>query len=440
MSARVVLIVDDDPLFGMAITDTLADGTLDVITAQSCAEARKRMADGFSVALVDNQLPDGNGLSLVPELLAADPRGKVIVCTGFAELDNAVAALRLGVHDYIQKPVDLGLLCAAVRRCLRTAELEQLERIERRRRDAGRSESRIVGDGPATAQLRELVARAAQVRAPALITGETGTGKTLLAREIHLQGMPDRPFVHVNCAALPESLVEAELFGAERGAFTGATAAREGLFELADGGTLLLDEIGEVPAPVQAKLLTALDDGMIRKVGAGRPRRVDVRVIAATNADVEAAVKRGTLRADLYYRLNVIRIEVPPLRERREEIPALAAHLLDTIPGGRGAALAPDEAARLTAYPWPGNTRELRNVLERALFLQAPGPLRPSALLYKVAPAAGDLSLPEVERAHILATLERHGGNRAHAARALQVSVATLRRKLREYGVGDAPS
>jgi DNA-binding NtrC family response regulator len=435
-----VLVVDDDELFHLVLADALSGSAVTVVAARTCAEARERMADGFAVAIVDNRMPDGDGLALVPELLAADPRGKVIVCTGFAGFDNAVAALRLGVHDYLEKPVEMAVLRAAVQRCLRIAELEQIERVERYRREAGRAESRIVGESAATATLRSLVARAAQVRAPVLVTGETGTGKTLVAREIHLQGTPDRPFVHVNCAALPETLVEAELFGAERGAFTGASQAREGLFELADGGTLLFDEIGEVPAPIQAKLLTVLDDGCVRRVGAGRPRRVDVRVIAATNVDVELAVKRGALRADLYYRLNVIRIEVPPLRGRRGEIPDLAAHLLGNIPGGRSATLAAGEAERLAAYPWPGNTRELRNVLERAVFLQAPEPLRPSALL-GLAPATppGDLSLGEVERAHILATLDRLGGNRAHAARTLDVSVATLRRKLREYGVDEAP-
>jgi len=439
--SRRALIIDDDELFHVALADALGSADLTVVAARSCAEARERMAEGFALALVDNRMPDGDGLSLVPELLAADPRGKVIVCTGFAGLDNAVAALRLGVHDYLEKPVDLAVLRAAVDRCLRVAKLEQLARVERYRREATRAESRIVGDGPATTQLRALVARAAQVRAPVLVTGETGTGKTLVGREIHLQGAPDRPFVHVNCAALPESLVEAELFGAERGAYTGATSAREGLFELADGGTLLLDEIGEVPAAIQAKLLTVLDDGCVRRVGGGRARRVDVRVIAATNADVESAVKQGRLRADLYYRLNVIRIEVPPLRARREEIPALAAHLLGTIAGGRSAVLAPGEPEQLAAYAWPGNTRELRNVLERAVFLHAPELLRPSELLGPPPPpSTRQLSLPDVERRHILATLELHGGNRAHAARSLHVSVATLRRKLREYGVGDAPS
>jgi DNA-binding NtrC family response regulator len=443
MTPRRLLVVDDDPLFGMALADALGGFGVSVVFARSCAEARQRMAEGFSVALLDNQLPDGDGLRLVPELLAADPHAKVIVCTGFARLDNAVAALRLGVHDYVEKPVDLDLLQAALRRCFRTAELEQIERVEQYRQKAGRADLEIVGESQASASLRALVGRAAQVRAPVLITGETGTGKTMVARAIHTEGTPDRPFIHVNCAALPEALIEAELFGAERGAYTGATSAREGLFELADGGTLLLDEIGEVPAPLQAKLLTVLDDGCVRRVGAGRPRHVDVRVIAATNADVEAAVKRGTLRADLYYRLNVIRVEVTPLRERREEIPGLAAHLLRAIPGGRGASLAPGEGVRLQAYRWPGNTRELRNVLERAVFLHAPALLRPSELLATAGPPPSEpspLSLCEVERRHILATLEHCDRNRARAARALAVSVATLRRKLREYGVADAPS
>jgi DNA-binding NtrC family response regulator len=456
VSARRVLVVDDDALFRDALADALGREEIEVTGACSVDEARARAPEGFPVVIVDNHIEGGDGLSIVPDLLLAHPRVKIILCTGYPELDNAVAALRLGLFDYLAKPVDLPELVAAVRRGLHELSIERMGIVEERRRCADRRAA-VVGQSPATAFLRSTIERAAQVRAPVLITGETGTGKTLVARAVHDAGSPSRPFVHVNCAALPEGLVESELFGSERGSFTGASQTREGLFELADGGTLFLDEIGELDAPVQAKLLTALEEGWIRRVGGTRPRRVSARIIAATNADIEGALARGALRADLYYRLDVVRIDLPPLRDRREDLPELCAHLLAQLSGGRGATLAEGEIEALAAYGWPGNARELRNVLERALVLQAPGALRPSALLEpckrqvpirivaEPAPAARDEgkperpsidSLAEMERRHVLAAIERFRGNRAHAARALGVSVATLRRKLREYGGG----
>ncbi|APR78306.1 Response regulator of zinc sigma-54-dependent two-component system [Minicystis rosea] len=458
MSARRILVVDDDDLFCDALVDALAVEGITVVPAHSAHEARARATEGFPVVVIDNRIEGGDGLSLVPELIRAHPRVKVILCTGFPELDNAVAALRLGLFDYLSKPVDLAVLTAAVRRGLRQFEPISSEGTDEHRRSAERRDI-VLGGSTATAVLRETITRAAHVRAPVLITGETGTGKTLIARTIHAEGSPSRPFVHVNCAALPVGLVESELFGSERGSFTGACQTREGLFELADGGTLFLDEVGELDAPIQAKLLTALEEGWVRRVGGARPRRVEVRIIAATNADVETAVTRGSLRADLYYRLNVVRLDLPPLRHRIEELPELCAHLLDQLTGGRGATLADGELAALAAHDWPGNTRELRNVLERALVLQGPGPLRPSVLLARRAPESappiddgalvrtdtarvppprgddGIVPLAELERRHVLAALESSRGNRAHAARALGVSVATLRRKLREYGV-----
>jgi len=447
MSARRVLVIDDDSLFTDTLREVFQREGIEVTACGSCGAARERVGDGFPVVILDNHMPDGDGLDLVPELLAAYPRMKLLVCTAFPQFDNAVAALRLGLHDYLTKPVELRVLVAAVHRCFRTLELERRELLEQYERSAGRIESEVAGSGLAAVELRALITRTAQVRAPVLVTGETGTGKTLVARAIHLAGDPDKPFVHVNCAALPPALVEAELFGSERGSFTGATQTREGLFELADGGTLFLDEVGELPVATQAKLLTVLDDGLFRRVGASRPRRVEVRIVAATNADVEVAVERGTLRADLYYRLNVVRIEVPPLRQRREDIPVLTEHLLRCLTAGRGATLAPGEAEKLAAYAWPGNARELRNVLERALVLQSVGSLRPSDLLRTnraPAPSPAPMHLPrepesivslaEIERRHLLSVLHRVDGNRAHAARALGVSVATLRRKLREYG------
>jgi DNA-binding NtrC family response regulator len=456
VSARRVLIVDDDALFCDVVADALGREEIEVAAAHSVEDARARVAEAFPVVIVDNNLHGESGLTLVPELQRAHPRVKVLLCTAYPELDNAVAALRLGLFDYISKPVDLAVLVATVRRGLRELDLEQIEILEERRRSADRR-LLIVGENPAMVVLRHTIERAARVRAPVLITGETGSGKTLVARTVHDQGSPSRAFVHVNCAALPEAHVESELFGSERGSFTGATTTREGLFELADGGTLFLDEVGELDASVQAKLLTALEEGWIRRVGGTRQRRVDARIIAATNADVEGALARGKLRADLYYRLNVVRIDLPPLRDRLEDLPALCEHLLALLTSGRGATLAANEIEELSRYAWPGNTRELRNVLERALVLQAPAPLRPSLLLRAPTGTSGTMpkpqlpaatsvsvsqpppnavvSLAELERNAILEALDRCGGNRAQAARALGVSVATLRRKLREYGV-----
>jgi DNA-binding NtrC family response regulator len=443
VSARRLLVVDDDALFCDALRDAFAVEGVEVVAARGIEAARELAAQGFAVVVVDNHLADGDGLSLVPALLRADPRARVILCTAFPGLDTAVAALRLGIFDYVTKPVDLAALTAIVCDGLRDPASPPIEPVDEPRKPAA-DRPQIVGRSASAASLRAMITRAAGARAPVLITGETGTGKTLVARAIHAEGCASRPFVHVNCAALPEGLVESELFGSERGSFTGASQAREGLFELADGGTLFLDEVGELAAPIQAKLLMALEEGWIRRVGGARARRVNARILAATNADVEGAVERGALRADLYYRLNVVRLDLPPLRACPEDVPELCAHLLAHLTCGRGATLAEGELATLTAHAWPGNTRELRNVLERALVLQSPGALRPSALLSaaprraSAEPASlAPVSLAEHERRHVLEAVERSEGNRARAARALGVSVVTLRRKLREYGETD---
>ena len=304
-----------------------------------------------------------------------------------------------------------------------------------RKRERGK---RLVGDG--LVQVRHLAAVAATTTSPVLVTGETGTGKTLAAASIHHQTPGERPFVKVNCAAIPETLVEAELFGVEQGAFTGAGKSREGLFELADGGTLFLDEIGELELGVQAKLLGVLEDGAARRVGGHRLRRFEVRVIAATNADVEAAIEQGRLRRDLFYRLNVVRLDLPPLRERLEDLPELVAALLEGLPGGRGGRLAVGEAEQLRAYPWPGNVRELRNVLERSLLLSPRDRLMPSRVLpAAVAPhrsssgsrePAALQSLKTVEMTHIQRVLAACSHNRTRAARVLGIGLATLRRRL----------
>jgi two-component system response regulator PilR (NtrC family) len=450
-------MVDDDRLFCRALADALEVAGVALVVAHSVAAARARCGQGFSLAILDNDVDGENGLSLVPELTRANPEVRVILCTAFPALDNAVTALRLGLYDYFSKPVDPLQLVATIRRALDAPERNAGSARAHARPLGASSPVRvpsIVGASEAMEALRTTVAQAGRSRAPVLITGETGTGKSLVARALHAQRFgdaADAPFVAVNCAALPAALVESELFGSERGSFTGAHQSREGLFEQANGGTLFLDELGELEAPIQAKLLTALEEGWIRRVGGGRVRRFDARVVAATNVEVERAVGSGSLRADLYYRLNVVRIDLPPLRARRGDLPALIASMLSELTDGAVRSLPDDELAALVRHDWPGNARELRNVLERALVLGRGEELRPSRWL---APSSAErpraasgkhpiaqpplssqapVTLAELERAHVLAALERCHGNRTQAARVLGLSIATLRRKLKEY-------
>jgi DNA-binding NtrC family response regulator len=437
-----LLVVDDDALLRRALADGLASGALEVLQAGSGAEALAlcRTRPVHVVAL-DQRLPDVEGhLLCAPLLEAAGPETKLLFITAHPSFENALQAIRAGAFDYLSKPFELEQLRLAVERALRTLRLEGAERRRHtlRRREA--SELAVVGLSSGLVAVGGLLDVAAGTDVPVLITGETGTGKGLLARAIHHRGSRTGELVTVNCAALPESLFEAELFGHERGSFTGATTEREGLVEAAEGGTLFLDEIGEMPLALQAKLLQVVEERAVRRLGARRPRSVDFRLVAASNRDLAAAVAAGSFRADLLYRLDVLRIALPPLRERPSDLPELCAHLLAR--GRRpGAVLTLDsgEMERLRGYSWPGNVRELANVLERAALLQPP-PLRPSALLpahsappSAAAPDAGG-TLQEMERRQVTRSLQAHGGNLARTARALDISVSTLKRKLRAWG------
>jgi DNA-binding NtrC family response regulator len=441
-----------------------------VIEAGSRSEALAACARGrVDVVLLDQQLPDGLGVEICPDILAHDDRTKIIASTAFPEFSHAVAALRAGAFDYVSKPVDLEQLEHVVSRALKTTELETAAEVQQYQCRRARSEALLVGGDGGLADVRRLAEIAARAEAPVLVTGETGTGKNVLARYIHFHGpSPDAPFVAVNAGAIPAELVESELFGHERGAFTGAARQRRGVFEMADGGTLFLDEIGNLSLDIQAKLLTVLDERQIRRVGGEASHPVRVRIVAATNADLEAAVRARTFREDLYYRLDVIHVHMPPLRERLQDLPALCRHLVAELGRGRGLHLPEEEIERLGAYPWPGNVRELRNVLERAITLEQGRTLRPSAYLTRrperplaPTPAAGPgapaepaaapgtraeaaaggelVALAEVERAHVLAVLRRLDGNLARAARVLEVSESTLRRKLQAWGRAGAP-
>jgi DNA-binding NtrC family response regulator len=441
-----LLILDDDQLFCDAVRDEIGDATLSVMTAHSLGSAHTLCNEHkFDVVLLDNSLPDGSGLSLIPKVLSLNERAKIILITSFPSWDNAVAALKNGAYDYLSKPIELEELRVTVERALRSSELEQIEQVHRYKAGRESAEAALIGEGPALMEVRELIRKAAATRASVLITGDTGTGKNVVAKAIHYSGATNsQPFISINCAALPENLVEAELFGVERGAFTGAVATRKGTFELAEGGTLFLDEIGEMPIALQAKLLSVLEDKKLKRVGGDIVRSVDVRIIAATNLDPERAIEERRFRRDLYYRLGVIHIHLKPLKERRQDIPELARFFTQKFAPGRNIVLPDPEIESLIQYDWPGNVRELKNVIERCLILQEGSTVRPSSLLITPArreqeaaatrPVSHDtLLLDEVERRHILNTLEQCFNNYTRTAIALGVSLSTLKRKLKKY-------
>jgi len=451
-SRRRLLLVEDDTLLCRAVSDALASETLEVAAAHTAAAGLAACTDRpVDIVVLDQRLPDGDGRSLCERILAVNADTKIVFVTAYPSFESAVTALKAGAHDYLCKPFSVEELGIAVRRCLGALDLERVERLEAYRAVKDRQEAMLVG-GVGLDPVRDVVARAARAEASVLVTGETGTGKTLVAKAIHFGG-PRRvgPFITLNCAALPDSLIESELFGWERGAFTGAVDAREGVIAMAEGGTLFLDEIGEMPLHLQAKLLNVLEERQVRRLGGRTSRAVNFRLVAATNAHLEERVAAGAFRPDLYFRLNVIQIRMPPLRERTADLPPLCEHLLHGIAGRNGAQLAPGEIERLAAYAWPGNVRELRNILERSVVLHR-DPLRPSELLAPRALAAeappgaalqddapADLTLLDVEMRHIQRALVRNGGNLTRTAKALGISLSTLKRRVKAARIGPHP-
>jgi DNA-binding NtrC family response regulator len=406
--------------------------------------ARRSRGAGYDVVLLDLQLPDGSGLDLLKEIRAGEAPVDVVMLTAHGSIESAVAAIRGGAADFLGKPTDFELLRAALERILERRRLARANRAFEER-EAERTEP-FVAEGEPMRALLTLAAQAARSNATVLITGESGTGKQKLAEFLHRESARARgPFVYVNCVALPVQLVDSTLFGHEKGAFTGATDKKPGRFEAAEGGTAFLDEIGEIAPEVQARLLHFLETGEFERVGGTKTLRVDCRILAATNRDLEAAVKAGTFREDLYWRLNVIALRMPPLRERRSEIPALAAALAQGLAreAGRPApTFDPRTLERLAAMDWPGNIRQLRNVVHRMIALAPGDELTPDLLESPSADAAGETldlkaALDRCRKAQVLAALARTNGNRTRAAELLGIQRTHLSVLLKKYGLGD---
>lgn len=438
-----LLIVEDDELLGLSLVKFFSK-EYDVTLCGTFADAKNTLlSEAFDVAVLDVNLPDGEGTDLL-SILKNSPGGtEAIIVTAYPEVQMAVRTLRMGAYDYINKPFELEDLYHNVRNALEIKLAKQHLDVLRGSGDESPLDS-IVGSSPSVAKLKEDILTASSTPdIRVLITGETGTGKELVAEAIHkLSARKERPFVKINSAGIPEHLVESELFGFESGAFTDAKKAKKGLIEMASGGSIFFDEIGDLPMSTQVKLLRFLENGTFYKLGSTRETKVNVRVITATNKDLRQSVEEGTFREDLYFRLNVVNIKTPALSERGTDSVELAAHYLNLYTARmnkKPMALSDGERAVISSYRWPGNVRELKNVMERmALFGHLPE-LGSSAGKAPVRQAADEiLTLKDVEKAHILKVYEMSDKNKTKAADLLGVSRLTLRKKLSEYGVEDS--
>jgi two-component system response regulator AtoC len=450
------LVVDDERKLRRILQMQLESMGIDSVAADSAEDALARFGDdGFDLVLTDLRLPGKSGLDLLAAIRAADGDVPVVVLTAYGTVQTAVEAMKLGAFDYVLKPFDLDALELVIRKALDVARYRTENRYFREREAAAPAFETLVGSSAAMQHVYELVRRIAPTRSAVLVTGETGTGKELVARAIHnLSPRRERLFVALNCAAIPADLLESELFGHVRGAFTGAQSDRTGKFAVADGGTLFLDEIGDMPVALQAKLLRVLQEGVIERIGSNKPIAVDVRVVSSTHRDLPARIREGTFREDLYYRLNVFQVHLPALRERRDDVAHLATFFLARFARelGNPPPVPTDDALRLLrGYEWPGNVRELQNVMERAAVLATGSTLDARfvrMLLPAVERAAGDPAaeaapesfalepaVEEFERKMILRALAAADDNKAQAARLLGVSERTLWYKLKRYGL-----
>ncbi|MBS0209516.1 MAG: sigma-54-dependent Fis family transcriptional regulator [Planctomycetes bacterium] len=433
-----LLVVDDDAEFRSVMAKRLAKRGYQVQEAGDGLDALELAhRREFDVAIVDMNMPQLSGLELIGQLRALQPECEVIVLTGEASVENCVQAMKAGAYYYLRKPSSLAELEALVEKATNRRHLvkenQQLKHLLNQR--PGKCE--MIGESSAIKEVWRLIERAGPTDKAILIQGESGTGKELVAAALHrTSARADRPLVTINCAALPETLLESELFGHEKGAFTGAVNAKPGFFEVADGGTLFIDEIGEMPPALQAKLLRVLEDGSMRRIGSVKERRVSVRLLAATNRDMAAEVKAGRFREDLYYRINVMSLNLPPLRHRVGDIPLLVKHFV-----GADWTIEPEALKALERHPWPGNIRQLINAIERAKILADDWQITLKDLPDEVADnkdspsVTGVDDLGEVERSHVLEVLKRERGNKARTARALRLNRRSLYRLLEKYGL-----
>ncbi|MGG2511002.1 two-component system response regulator PilR [Pseudomonas aeruginosa] len=444
MSRQKALIVDDEPDIRELLEITLGRMKLDTRSARNVKEARELLArEPFDLCLTDMRLPDGSGLDLVQYIQQRHPQTPVAMITAYGSLDTAIQALKAGAFDFLTKPVDLGRLRELVATALRLRNPEAEE---------APVDNRLLGESPLMRALRNQIGKLARSQAPVYISGESGSGKELVARLIHEQGPRiERPFVPVNCGAIPSELMESEFFDHKKGSFTGAIEDKQGLFQAASGGTLFLDEVADLPMAMQVKLLRAIQEKAVRAVGGQQEVAVDVRILCATHKDLAAEVGAGRFRQDLYYRLNVIELRVPPLRERREDIPLLAERILKRLAGDTGlpaARLTGDAQEKLKNYRFPGNVRELENMLERAYTLCEDDQIQPHDLRLADAPGAsqeGAASLSEIdnledylediERKLIMQALEETRWNRTAAAQRLGLTFRSMRYRLKKLGI-----
>jgi two-component system response regulator HydG len=440
-----ILLIDDDPGVRESMERMLRTAGYTVQSAESGEQGYELARGGaFDVILSDMRMPGISGLDVLRQLRDQRVDAAFIIMTGFGTVDSAVEAMKLGAVDFVQKPFFRDELLMRVRSAADRRQLARQVDLLQRQIQPGSLDA-LIGESPAMTRVKELIARAAAAPGTVLITGETGTGKELAARAIHAAGpRASRPFVALNCAALTESLLESELFGHARGAFTGAAAPRPGLIEHASTGTLFLDEIGTMSNALQAKLLRALEAGEVRRIGENESRTVDVRFVAATNVDLKAAVDRGDFRSDLYYRLHVHHVHLPPLRERGGDLRRLAEHFLARFGGGTVSGCSPDAWTALLAFDYPGNVRQLQHVMQRAVAI-ARGPLiEPADLPEEImavrpapAPFEGSVAAARerAERDMIVATLARHHGEVSAAARELQISRTTMWRLMKKHKI-----
>ncbi|ABS24884.1 sigma-54 dependent transcriptional regulator [Anaeromyxobacter sp. Fw109-5] len=452
-----ILVVDDESSMRDMLEILLRKQGHEVHLAADAPAAVARAAQGeLDLVVTDLRLGSGSGMDVLAAVKTHSPATEVVIITAFATAENAIQAMKLGAYDYVLKPFKLDELKLVVAKALERRALVAENRALRHRAGAAGEEPELLGRSPGMEEVRSLVEKVARSRSTILVMGESGTGKEVVARAIHRGAGPDRPFVAINCGAIPEGLLESELFGHEKGSFTGAVGAKAGLFEVAGTGTLFLDEVGELPPHLQVKLLRVLQERRVRRVGGQSDLAVGARIVAATNRDLGDEVRLGRFREDLYYRLNVIQIRVPPLRERKEDVPLFLEHFLERFAAEAGRPvprLAPEAEGALLAHEWPGNVRELANVVERAVTLSGgteivePAVLPPALRGRAAALPEAQLQLPDVgmdlqahldaiERNLLEQALARAGGVKTEAARLLSLTFRSLRYRLAKFGIG----